>query len=157
MNLQNNSNRSYDHVIDKALRRLGSATPPGGMEERITARLSRERSKVQLAGSGRPSFWGIPRIAIGGAAAAVACFGIVAGSVHHSHKMQPVLPGIGPHLSSEGMGSANAVRPADRPVSPSPAGRPRSVRRLPEGRAVISQPSQRPAGVAVPKTPVTQP
>ncbi|HZD49002.1 MAG TPA: hypothetical protein VE178_09670 [Silvibacterium sp.] len=147
------TSHNHDHRIDQALRRIGSATPPEGMEDRITARLARERSRTHAARSGRLLFLGIPRMALGAAAGAVACVGIVVGSVSHSHRIQPVLPGIGTHSSSAGMGSANAARPADRPVSPSPTERPRSVRRLQGGRAVISPQSQKPAGVAVPKTP----
>jgi hypothetical protein len=148
--------RNHDRLIDQVLRRIGSSTPPAGMEDRVIARLSRERTNLQVSAPSGLAFLGIPRFAVGLAAAAVACFGIVAGSVHHSHSIQPVLPGVGSHSSSDGMGAANAVRPADRPVSPSPGGRPRSVRRLPEGRAVISPQSQKPTGVAVPKVPAAQ-
>lgn len=148
--------RNHDHRIDQVLRRIGSATPPEGMEGRIRARLARERSKAQFTSSSRPLFFGIPRLAFGAAAGAIACFGIVVGSIHHSHRIQPVLPGIEPHSASGGVGSAGAARPADRPVSPLPSGRPRSVRRLPEGRAVISPQSQKPPGVAVPKNPAQQ-
>ena len=148
------ANRNHDRLIDQVLRRIGSAIPPEGMEDRIRARLARERVKHSI--SERSLFSGVPRLAFGTAGIAIACFGIVAGSVHHSHRIQPVLPGFGSHSSSEGMGAANAVRPADRPVSPSPAGRPRSVRPLPEGRAVISRQPQKPAGVAVPKAPAAQ-
>lgn len=148
-------NRNHDRRIDQVLRRIGSATPPEGLEQRITARLARERANA--AAPGGSFFFGIPRIALGAAATAIVCFGVVIGSVRHSHSIQPVLPGVQPHSSSGGIGSASAAHPADRPVSPSPAGRPRSVRRLPEGRAVISPQSQKPAGVAVPKTPAAQP
>ena len=154
MNPRIAGNGNYNRLIDRALRRIGSAAPPEGMEGRIRARLAGERMK--LAASGHSLFSGIPRLAFGAAATAIACFAIVAGSVHHSHRIQPVLPGIAAPPASEGMGAANAVRPADRPVSPSPAGRPRSVRKLPEGRAVISPESQKPAGVAVPKIPAAQ-
>ncbi|HTY85489.1 MAG TPA: hypothetical protein VMB19_14800 [Silvibacterium sp.] len=150
------TNGNHERRIDQALRRIGSATPPEGMEDRITARLARERSTTQSPRSRRALFLGLPRVAFGAAAASVACFGIVVGSVYHSHRILPVLPGVEPHSAPGGMGSAGAARPADRPVSPSPTGRPRSVRRLPEGRAVISPQSQKPAGVAVPKTPPAQ-
>ena len=154
MNPRIANNRNHDRLIDHVLRRIGSATPPEGMEGRIRARLARER--INQAASGQSLFSGIPRLAFGAGGAAIACFGIVVGSVHHSHRIQPVLPGIGSHPPSEGMGAASAVRPADRPVLASPAGRPRSVRKLPEGRAVISPESQKPAGVAVPKNPTQQ-
>jgi hypothetical protein len=154
MNPRIAGNRNYDRLIDHVLRRIGSATPPEGMEGRIRTRLARERARV--AGSGSSLFLGIPRLAFGAAGTAIACFGIVVGSVHHSHRIQPVLPGIPASPSSDGMGSANAIRPAEHPVSPSPTGRPRSVRKLPEGRAVISPESQKPAGVAVPRMPAAQ-
>jgi len=152
------ANRNHDRLIDQALRRIASATPPEGMGDRITARLARERANLQHHQAGRSLFFGIPRLAFGMAAAAVACFGIVAGSVHHSHISQPRLPGFTPSVSTDdGLGSAGTARPADRPVTASPTGRPRSVRRSTEGRAVISTPSQKPAGVAVPKTPASEP
>jgi hypothetical protein len=155
MNPRIAGNDNHDRRIDHVLRRIGSANPPEGMEGRIRTRLAREQAKQ--ATSRRSLFSGVPRLAFGAAAGAIACFGIVVGSVRHSHNIQPVLPGVEPHSSAAGMGSASAARPADRPVSPSPAGRPRSVRRVPEGRAVISPQSQKPAGVAIPKTPATKP
>jgi hypothetical protein len=154
--------RNYDDRIDKALRRLGSTEPAPGMEDRIAARLARERAGARDARRSRffavPRF--VPRFAFGIAAAALACVAIVAGSVNHSHRIQPAMPGIELHPGSSGMGAANASRPADRPVSPTAAERPRSVRQLPEGRAVISPQSQKPTGVTVPKNPppaTTQP
>lgn len=143
--------RRPDRLIDQALRRLGSVMPAPGLEDRITARLAQQQ-KSQAAG-GRVRLFFIPRFALGAAAAALACVAIVVGSVTHSHRTQPMLPGIGAQPAPSGMGPADAVRPPNRPVTPSPAGRPRSVRHLPEGRAVISPQSQKPAGVAVPKTP----
>jgi len=148
------ANGRHDERIDRVLHNIGSATPPAGLEERITARLARERAKAPVAVTGGILFFGIPRIAFGMTATAVACIGIVAGSVHHSHKIQPMLPGFEPRPLSGAMGSAGAQRPAQRPVPASPAGHPRSERRQPEGRAIISPQSQKPAGVAVPKTPV---
>jgi len=145
---------NHDRLIDQLLRRIGSAIPPEGLEERIAARLARERSKVQAVPR-RFLFFGIPRVAFGAAAATIACFGIVIGSVRHSHNIQVQLPGVPPHSVSGGMGAAGVARPADRPVSPSPSERPRSVRR-PEGRAVISRPAQKAPGVAVPKVPAVQ-
>jgi hypothetical protein len=151
---------NYDRIIDQTLRRLGSATPAAGIEDRISARLAQEQSREQskAMGAGRGRFFAVPRFAVlprfaVGAAVALACVAIVLGSVNHSRRIQPALPGIGPHQDSSGVGAAGAARPANRPVSPSPAEHPRSVRHLPEGRAVISPQSQKPAGVAVPKTP----
>jgi hypothetical protein len=154
MNPRIASEHSHDRLIDEVFHRIGSAIPPAGMEDRIKARLVHESSKAQASAAGRSLFFGFPRIAFGAAAAAITCVVIVIGSVRHSHSIQPVLPGVEPHSSSAGIGSAGAARPADRPVTPS--GRPRSVRRLPEGRAVISPQSQKPAGVAVPRTPAAR-
>ena len=156
MNPNMGGDSNHDGRIDQVLRRIGSAAPPEGMEGRIRARLAQERSTAQFASSSRSLFLGIPRVAFGAAVGAIACVGIVAGSIHHSHRIQPILPGIEPHSAAGGVGSAGSARPAYRPVSPSPSGRPRSVRRLPEGRAVISPQSQKPAGVAVPKNPSQQ-
>jgi hypothetical protein len=147
------NNQKFDRRIDQVLHQLGSAAPAPGMEDRINTRLARERSKMQTAKSGQARFFGIPRFAIGAVAGALACVAIVVATVNHSHRLQPTLPGFVARPSSSGMGSAGAERPADRPVSPSPTGRPRSVRHLSGGRAVISPQSQKPAGVAVPKTP----
>ncbi len=147
-----NYDRRSDQMIDQTLRRLGSATPRPGIEDRISTRLAHEQSRLQAATIHRARFFGIPRLAIGAAAGALACAAIVAGSVNHSRRIQPVLPGIVAQPSS-GVGAAAGERPANRPIEPPPTGRARSVRRLPEGRAVISPQSQRPAGVAVPKTP----
>ena len=147
-----NYDRPSDHMIDQALHRLGSATPPPGIEDRISTRLAQEQSRLHAVTIHRARFFGVPRFAIGAAAGVLACMAIVVASVSHSHKTQPVLPGIVTQPSS-GVGAAAGERPAIRPIEPSPAGRPRSVRRLPEGRAVISPQSQKPAGVAVPKTP----
>jgi hypothetical protein len=140
-----------DHLIDQALRRLGSATPAPDIEDRISARLAQEQSKTHVIRAKRVRFFSVPRFAIG-AVATLACVAIILGSVNHSRRIQPTLPGIGTHQNPSGVGAAGAVRPANRPVSPPPAAHPRSARRLPEGRAVISPQSQKPAGVAVPKT-----
>lgn len=146
------SHMPAEHMIDQTLRHLGSATPRPGIEDRISTRLAHEQSRLHAARASHARFLGIPRFAIGAAAGALACAAIVAGSVNHSRRIQPVLPGIGAPPAS-GVGAAAGERPAIRPIEPSPTGRARSVRRLPEGRAVISPQSQKPAGVAVPKTP----
>jgi hypothetical protein len=146
------TSQNHDRRINEALRRLGSATPPPGIEDRIKARLAQAQNAHSAAAHGS-RFFVIPRFAFGAATVAIACAAIVAGSVSHSHKIQPVLPGFVSQPSSGAVGSAGAARPANHPIEPSPAGRPRSVRRLPAGRAVISSQSQKPAGVAVPKSP----
>ena len=145
------TSQNYDRQINETLRQLGSATPPRGIEDRIKMRLA-QAQRTQTTREPHYRFFAIPRFAFG-AAGALACVAIVVGSVGHSHKIQPAMPGIMAHPASSGLGSAGAARPASHPVEPSPTGRPRSVRRLPQGRAVISPQSQKPAGVAVPKTP----
>jgi hypothetical protein len=144
------TSQNHDHQIDEALRRLGSTTPPVGFEDRIKLRLAQARISDQEP---RSRFFAIPRFAFGAAAGALACVAIVVGSVYHSRVTQPTLPGIVARPSSSGLGSAGAARPANHPIEPGPTERPRSVRRLPQGRAVISPQSQKPAGVAVPKSP----
>jgi hypothetical protein len=153
----NHAKRTCDQRIDQVLRRLGSVTPAAGIEDRISARLVREHSRSQAATTGRVRFFGVPRFAIGVAAGAFACVAIVAGSVNHSRRIQPTMPGVGLQPMSSGIGAAGAEHRAERPVSPSPAGRPRSVHHLSEGRAVISSQSQKPAGVVVPKNPSPAP
>jgi hypothetical protein len=150
------TSQSYDRRIDEALRHLGSVTPAAGIEERISARLAQEHSRVRIGKSGRARFFAprlAARFALGAVAAALACVAIVAGSVNHSRRIQPTLPGFGSYQNSPGVGAAGAAHPANRPVTPPPSGRPRSVHQLPGGRAVISSQSQKPAGVAVPKNP----
>jgi hypothetical protein len=144
---------NYNERIDKTLRRLGSAEPAPGMEDRITARLAREHAKTQARDTRRARFFAVPRFALGIVAATLACVAIVTASVNHSRRIQPIVPGIGLHSQPSGMDAAGAARPADRPISPTGADRPRSVRQLPEGRAVISPQTQKPAGVTVPKSP----
>jgi len=146
------TSQNHDRQIDEALRRLGSVTLPTGIEDRIKTRVA-QAQRVESASAPRGRFFVIPRFAFGAAAAALACAAIVVGSVNHSRRIQPVLPGIIASPSSGAVGSAGAARPANHPIEPSPAGRPRSVRRLSTGRAVISPQSQKPAGVAVPRSP----
>jgi hypothetical protein len=145
------TSQNHDRSINEALRQIGSAVPPLGIEDRIKTRLAYAQ-KTESAQAPR-RFFAIPRFAFGTAAAALACAAIVVGSVSHSHRIQPVLPGLVGQPLSGAVGSAGAARPANHPIEPSPAGRPRSVRRLPAGRAVISPQSQKPSGVAVPKSP----
>jgi hypothetical protein len=152
-------NSHHDQRIDETLRRLGSVTPPTGFEDRVHARLAHSRltsvrgSEMQTGAAKSIRLSLIPRFAFGAVAAALACVAIVAGSVNHSRRILPVAPGIQLPTGSSGIGAASAAHIATRPVSPSPDGRARSVRQLPGGRAVISPQTQKPAGIAVPKTP----
>jgi len=145
--------QNHDQRIDRTLRRLGSVTPAAGIEDRISARLARERSKTQGRSASRARFFALPRFAIGVASSLVACVAIIAGSVNHSHRILPTVPGVRLPAGSSGMGAASAAHIANQPVSAPPQGRARSVRQTASGRAVISSQTQKPAGVAVPRTP----
>lgn len=138
----------YDEQIDRTLRVLGSANPAPGMEERIAARIARESVSKK-----RVSFFSLPQLALGLAAAVTACAFIVVGSVSHSRHILPVAPGLHlPGASQPGVGAASAARVAPQPVTSLPQDRPRSVRQTENGRAVISSHAKKPTGIAVPKT-----
>lgn len=157
MNRINHAQQNYDQRIDRTLRRLGSVTPAAGIEDRISARLAREQSKAQPRSASRARFFAVPRFAtqfaLGAAAGVLACVAIIAGSVNHSRRILPTVPGVQLPAGSSGMGAASATHMANQPVSAPPQGRARSVRQAAGGRAVISPQTQKPAGVAVPKTP----
>jgi hypothetical protein len=139
---------NYDEQIDRTLRRLGSATPVVGIEDRIVARLAKVDAMKRTA-----RFLKLPQLAFGLAAAAMAGAVIVAGSISHSKHILPVAPGL--HLpagAQAGVGAASAAHVAAQPVTSLPQDRPRSVRETVNGRAVISSHAKKPAGVAVPKT-----
>jgi hypothetical protein len=136
---------NFDERIDRALRVLGTAEPAAGMEERIAVRLAQ-------ASEAKQSFFRLPQLAFGLAAAAVGCAAIVAGSVSHSRHMLPVAPGMQvPGISEPGVGAASAAHVAPQPVTTLPQDRPRSVREETNGRAVISPHAKKRAGIAVPK------
>ncbi len=150
--------QKHSQRIDQVLRQLGSATPVAGIEDRIAARLARAEAEPPHAFRyfGR-RYFGLPRFAFVTAAGALACMAIVAGSVSHSHRILPTVPGIQlPAASSSGLGAASAAHIATKPVAPSPNERPRSIRKTVNGRAVIAPEAQRPAGVAVPRNPAPQ-
>jgi hypothetical protein len=147
------THEQYDQRIDLALQRLGSADPVPGMEERIHTRLARQETTSFRS----PRTFSLPRFAFATMAGAVACAAIITGSVSHSRRILPTAPGIQlPTGSSSGLGAASAAHVATRPVAPAPNERPRSMRKTVNGRAVISPEAQRPAGVAVPKSPAQQ-
>ena len=147
------THEQYNQRIDLALHRLGSANPVPGLEDRVSARLTRKEAASFRA----PRSFSLPRFAFATMAGAVACVAIVAGSINHSHRILPTAPGIQlPAGSSSGLGAASAAHVATRPVAPSPNERPRSMRKTVNGRAVISPEAQKPAGVAVPKNPAPQ-
>lgn len=143
-----NDSRNRDRQIDAALHRLGHAAPPHGLEERVLARL-RQAQPMPI-----PWLPGLARMAFTAVAAAAACVVVIAGSISHSHRMLPVAPGVQlPGGISSGIGAASAAHVAPQPVPALPSGRPRSVRKEHAGRAVISPEVQKPAGVAVPRSP----
>ncbi|MGH9587792.1 MAG: hypothetical protein ACRD3F_12625 [Acidobacteriaceae bacterium] len=140
-------NETYNDRIDRALRVLGSAEPDAGMEDRIHAGLARAEARSKT-----PRFFRMPQLVVMFAAAGTVCVVIVAGSVAHSHHLLPVAPGL--HLPGEsqaGVGAASAARVAAQPVAASPKGRPRSVRKTVDGRAIISPEAKKKAGLPVPK------
>lgn len=137
---------NYEEQIDTTLHVLGSAEPNAGMEERIVSRLAR-------AGEARRSFFRVPQLVLGLAAAMVGCAVIVVGSVSHSHHILPEAPGLQvPGITQPGVGAASGTRVAPQPVTTLPQDRPRSVREASNGRAVISPKMKKRAGIAVPKT-----
>lgn len=141
---------NYEEQIDRTLHVLGAAEPASGMEERILARLAQQ-------GAGRRSFFRVPQLVFGLAAAAAVCAVIVVGSVSHSHHMLPVAPGLQvPGITQPGVGAASGVQIAPQPVTALSQDRPRSVREESNGRAVISFKAKKRAGVAVPKTPLVK-
>jgi hypothetical protein len=140
---------NYEEQIDRTLHALGTAEPTAGMEERIVARLAR----TSEASEERRSFFRMPQLAFGLAAAALGCAVIVVGSVNHSRHMLPIAPGLQvPGITQPGVGAASGTRVAPQPVTALPQDRPRSVREESNGRAAISPKVRKRAGIAVPKT-----
>ena len=130
--------------IDRTLRLIGAVEPRPGLEKRIAARLAH-------AEVSRPvRFLGLPRLAFGSAAVAVASVAIIAGSVNHSHRMLPLAPGVQlPGNSSGVLGTASGARVAPKAVAAPPNGRARSMRRTTAER-------NPPNGMAMPKGPLPQ-
>ena len=153
----NHAHQNYDQRIDRTLRRLGSVTPAAGIEDRITARLAQEESKARARNARPTRFFAVPRFAVGVAAGALAGAAIIVGSVNHSRRILPTVPGVQLPAGSSGLGAASAAHIADQPISPPSRGRARSVRQAGNGRAVISSETQKPAGVTVPRTPSPTP
>lgn len=113
-----------DARIDRALRTLGSADPPVGLEARILARLDTRIREDEV----RRSRWRAPRLTLG-LAVACACALVVAGSVTHSRRMAPAVPGVRlPAAMSAGVGAASAAQVTSQPVTTPADSRPRSVR-----------------------------
>ncbi|HEX5236279.1 MAG TPA: hypothetical protein VFW25_13215 [Silvibacterium sp.] len=141
---------NFEEQIDRTLRRIGSANPVEGMEERILRRVVREGGKAQR-------LFSLTRLAFG-MSVAMAGVVIVAGSVSHSRHILPVAPGLHlPAAVQPGVGAASAAHVAPQPVTSLPQDRPRSVRKMVNGRAVISSHARKPSGVAVPKALPQQP
>lgn len=140
----------HGEQIDLTLRLLGTAVPAPGMEGRILVRLENAGTQIRAA-----RFFTFPQLAVGVAATVIGGAVIIGGSVIHSRQLLPVAPGI--HLpmgAQAGVGAASATHVTTHPVTAVPAGRPRSVRKTVNGRAVIAPDAKKRNGVAVPKTPV---
>jgi hypothetical protein len=141
-----------DARIDAALKRLGSAAPHAGIEERVLARIA----KVETRSRSKTSQWfRMPGITFNAALAALACVAIVVGSVSHSRRtVTGPVPGLElPARTDSGVGAASAVHMASQPVAAAGKGRARSNRSTTPGRARVSPQVRKPSGVAVPKTP----
>ena len=142
--------------IDAALRSVGSAAPPEGLEGRVLTRLAAARVE-----GARGSHFVLTRYmfpALGFAAAGLMCAVIVVGSVEHTrvrpfpgHVPAPVLV-----LPGQGMGAASAVHPAapsTAPLAAGPGEHGRSTRRVSHARARIAPNARKAGGVAVPAQP----
>lgn len=136
----------YNEQIDATMRRLGTAVPAPGMEDRILFRLAHADPRVSAR-----RFFSFPQLAVGVAVTVLGGAVIVVGSVSHSRRMLPIAPGIHlPAASQEGVGAASAAHVATHPVIALPQARPRSVRKAGNGRAVISSGAKKHNGLAVP-------
>lgn len=137
----------YNEQIDSTLRMLGSAVPDPGMEDRIFRHLA------NAAVPGRsPRFFSFSQLAVGMAATVLGGAVIIVGSVTHSRHMLPVAPGIHlPARTQGGIGAASAAHVSAHPVTALPEGRPRSVRKTVNGRAVISSDAKKHNGLTVPR------
>jgi hypothetical protein len=140
---------NFDDRIDATLRRLGSAAPRAGMEERVLARIAEAEKPSRFAVS---RWFRVPDFALG-AVAVLACVAIVTGSVNHSRHVLGPVPGLQMPAAAGGVGAASAVHVAAQPVAAAPQGRARSSHSAASGRARISPAAHKPLGVAVPKTP----
>lgn len=141
-------------AIDEALRGIGGAVPPSGMEGRILTRVASRR--IALESAAHPLL--LPRLqrfsisAVGLLSACLVAAVIVTGSVHHSRRLRPgqIAPPV-LQLPGHGIGAASAVHPAAPAAAPVPAGEAgRSGRRSARGRARITLHSRKAPGVAVP-------
>lgn len=138
---------NHDEQVDRTLRALGSVRPAFGFENRILARIS-----PVIADHRESRLFRFRQFAFGLSVAGIAGAAIVMGSVSHSRHLLPVAPGFHlPKAVQPGVGAASAAHVAPQPVASLPQDRPRSVRKTVNGRAVISEHTQKPAGVAVPK------
>lgn len=118
-------NPQTDARIDRVLRSLGSAEPSAGLEARVLARLDARLAEDEA----RKPRWRMPRLTLGLAAAACACALMIAGSVTHSRRMTPAIPGVRlPVAASAGLGAASAAQVTSQPVTTPVDSRPRAVR-----------------------------
>lgn len=147
--------------IDAALRSVGAATPPPGLEGRVLTRLAAQRVNSDLKSSTLPAFSRFGRIyrlsapALCVASSCLVAAVIVAGSVSHSRRNLPPQIPVAPalHLPASGVGAASAAHAAGPSSAPIPAGKSqngRSIRRSARGRARIAPRTKKPQGVVVP-------
>ena len=128
------TSQNHDRRINEALRRLGSATPPPGIEDRIKTRLAQAQSAQSASAHGH-RFFVIPRFAFGAAA------GRDRMRSHRCRQRQPfaqnsacsarlrrpaVVRGRGVRRRSTSRESSHRAVPGRTPaLCPSPSGRPR--------------------------------
>lgn len=111
--------------IDRVLRHLGSAEPPAGLEARVLARLD---AHITADEARRPRWW-MPQLTLALVAVGCACALMIAGSVTHSRRMAPAVPGVRlPVAASAGLGAASAAQITSQPVTTPVDSRPRAVR-----------------------------
>lgn len=133
------TNEQMNAKIDNALRQLNAAQPPLGMEARVLARLE-ERLAADEA---RRPRWRMPQLAWALAAAGCVCAVLIAGSITHSRRMAPTVPGVHlPAVMGTGLGAAAAARVTSHPVTAPVDSRPRSVRCAETASAQSSHPNR---------------
>lgn len=139
--------------INAALRRLGHAQPPSGMEQRLRARLQDKAAQPKSHSAKLLDFFLGQRILFATAAAGLACIVIVIGSVQFSHQRSfPATTGIHLPAPGSGLGAASGARIAPQPIIAPEHGRARSEQKAASGRATISRSAHKPKGVAVPES-----
>jgi hypothetical protein len=159
---QSGSDPRVSSRIDAALRNVGTASPPSGIEGRILTRLAAERLSTAESRSVSPAsrFARLSRLSAPALCALSSCLVaavIVAGSVSHSRHNAPAQPSVAPvlHLPASGVGAASAAHAAGPASAPIPAGESARghSRRSAQGRARIAPHAKKAPGVVVPNPP----